>query len=106
METAINEFNFEVYTKHPKTGETGWDLKFVSVIADTKEEAKEYLKQWPLFDCIITHDYTVRVPFDGNLATLIKGNGTRKAGRGWIVELDGHRGAFYRDVLFTAKVTE
>lgn len=53
----LQEFNYEVYTLNPDTGETGWDIKFVSVIAPDSKTAKSYLKQWPLFDCIILHNY-------------------------------------------------
>lgn len=54
----VFEFNFEVYTKNPFTGEMGWDIKFVSVFANSKDDAKEYLKKWNLFDCIILHNFT------------------------------------------------
>lgn len=53
------KFGFEVYTLNPETKDTGWDIKFVDVIAETKAEAKEILKTWDLFDCIILFNYEV-----------------------------------------------
>ena len=58
--TELQEFNWELYTINPETKETGWDIKFASVIAESHEQAKEILKQWPLFDCIILHNYSTR----------------------------------------------
>lgn len=47
-------WNFEVYTCNPITGQEGWDLIFVSVFADNKQEAKDNLKKFvPDFDEII-----------------------------------------------------
>ena len=40
---------YEIYTKNPETGETGWDILFVYASAKT-------IKQFPNFDCIITVD--------------------------------------------------
>lgn len=40
--------NFEIYTKCPKTGTTGWDIHHVSGV-------KEYIARfYPNFDCFIT----------------------------------------------------
>jgi hypothetical protein len=62
-------FNFEIYTcndapvkegiyKGAKIGEiSGWDIKMVSVKADTKQEARQELKKYPLFDCIILFNF-------------------------------------------------
>ena len=62
-------FNFEVYTfndvevtegvyKGAKIGEvSGWNIKMVSVKANTKDEAKKELKNYPLFDCIILFNF-------------------------------------------------
>ena len=50
-------FNFEIYTIDPLTGQTGWEIICVSVKAENKAEAKEKLKQFPNFDCIITFNY-------------------------------------------------
>lgn len=58
----MKEINFEVYTKNPITGECGWDIKFVSVIAEDKEKAREVLKTWSLFDVVILHNYSVELP--------------------------------------------
>lgn len=57
----VKEYNFEVYTVNPTTGETGWDIKFRSVFAHSKEEARELLKQTPLFDCVILFNFGVKL---------------------------------------------
>jgi hypothetical protein len=95
---TINEYNFEVYTINPETKETGWDIKFVSVIAENKVQAKAILRDWPLFDCIILSNFCVPLPYDGNLATL---SDTRKAGKGWVLDTDAYRSGKYKEVLFT-----
>lgn len=46
-------FNFEIYTCNPETGETGWDIHCPTVFAKDKAEAKEKLKSYPNYDCII-----------------------------------------------------
>lgn len=61
----MKEVNFETYTKNPETGESGWDIYFVSVIADSKVEAKEILKEWDLFDEIILFNYCSDLPNSG-----------------------------------------
>ena len=38
---------YEIYTKHPETGEGGWDILFVRCHADE-------IESYPLFDCVIT----------------------------------------------------
>lgn len=38
---------YEIYTKNPETGETGWEIKFVLASPST-------IKSFPNFDCIIT----------------------------------------------------
>lgn len=100
LTATMKEYNFEVYTINPETKENGWDIKFVSVIANTKKEAIGYLKRWPLFDCIITFDYSVEIPYDGCSAKLSK-NFQKPVHRGDIVELDGYRGEFYTEILFS-----
>lgn len=37
---AINLYLIEFYTKHPKTGEGGWDIKFAWVGAASRQEAR------------------------------------------------------------------
>ena len=47
---------YEIYTKNPKTGESGWDIKFVLATKST-------IKLYPNFDCIITvDDYPLQNP--------------------------------------------
>ena len=50
----IKEFCFEIYTNHPKTGEGGWDIENIVVHAETIKIARDIIKSYPLFDCIIT----------------------------------------------------
>lgn len=52
-------YNFEVYTKNPKTKEGGWDIFFISVVAKNKDEAKKTLMKWELFDCVILFNFEV-----------------------------------------------
>lgn len=55
---SIKEFNFEVYTSNPLTGETGWDIKFASTFATDKEAAKDLFRSsYPTFDCFITFNF-------------------------------------------------
>jgi hypothetical protein len=52
---TLETFSFEIYTKNPVTGETGWDIKFVRAFGKTKKEAINWLKnEVPHFDEIIT----------------------------------------------------
>lgn len=58
----MKAFNFEIYTCHPITGEGGYDIKFPTVYANTKEEAKLFLKnEYPNFDCIILFNYGIDI---------------------------------------------
>ena len=50
---TMKHYNFEIYTKCPETGETGWDIEFRNVTARSKERAIEMLESSPNFDCII-----------------------------------------------------
>lgn len=52
----LQAWAFEVYTKNPETGETGFDIKFVRAFGSIKAEAVEHLRSFPNFDCIITAD--------------------------------------------------
>ena len=52
---------YEIYTKNPDTGETGWTIKWVRA-------TKEGIKTFPHFDCIITID---DYPMQGILERLI-----------------------------------
>lgn len=58
----MKAFNFEVYTCNPTTGETGWDIKFPTVFADSMEQAKAFLRtSYPNFDCIILFNYGIEI---------------------------------------------
>jgi len=59
----MNEYNYEIYTINPKTGETGRDIHYVSVLAETKKEATKLLTKYPNYDCIISYNYG-DVPFE------------------------------------------
>ena len=50
----LKQYMFEVYTKNPETGEEGWDIKFVMILAKDIKEAKQILMKNDLFDEIIT----------------------------------------------------
>lgn len=56
-EEANLYFNFEIYTSDPVSGTTGWDIKMVSVRASNREEARESLKEFPYFDCVILFNF-------------------------------------------------
>ena len=51
-------FNFEIYTKNPTTGQTGWDIVNVSVKAENRQEAKISLNEYPNFDVIILFNFS------------------------------------------------
>jgi len=55
------EHNYEIYTCCPKTGETGWDIKHVSVISKTDRsyDARKFLTNFPHYDCVILSNYSV-----------------------------------------------
>lgn len=53
----MKEFNFEIYTCNEETGETGWEIHFVSVIAENKKDALTELQNYPNFDCVILLNY-------------------------------------------------
>jgi hypothetical protein len=53
----MKTYNFEIYTKCPLTGQTGWEIKCISVFADSKADAKSKLTDYPLFDVIILFNY-------------------------------------------------
>lgn len=49
--------NYEIYTCHPETKEGGWDIKFVNIIGETRDERIETLHNVPDFDCVILFNY-------------------------------------------------
>lgn len=53
----MKAFSFEIYTKNPLTGETGWDIQFVNVFAEDMAAAKQQLKLIPDYDCIILFNH-------------------------------------------------
>lgn len=66
-------YNFEIYTCNPITKEEGWDIKFVTVVADSKMEAREKLKDVPNFDVVILFDYSMEVTIDDSFTTASNG---------------------------------
>lgn len=38
---------YEIYTRHPETGEEGWEIEFI--IAKDRDDASTY----PFFDCVV-----------------------------------------------------
>ena len=58
---AMNKyFNFEIYTSDPISGTTGWDIEMLSVKANTKQEARLKLKDYPNFDVIILFNFHMK----------------------------------------------
>lgn len=71
----VQEYNYEIYTCHPTTGEGGWDIKFASVFASSSKEARENLKKYvPLFDCVILHNFNVDLDDDASRVYANGGN--------------------------------
>ena len=69
-------FNFECYECNPFTKEEGWNIVFVSVFANDKQEAKEVLKtKVPNFDTIILFNYGGVDIKDGSVEAKIYANG-------------------------------
>lgn len=61
---TMRQYNFEIYTKCPETGETGWEIEFRNVTAQSKERAIEMLESSPNFDCIILSNGSRPSPID------------------------------------------
>ena len=51
-------FNLEIYVCNEVTGETGWDILFISVRANSIEEAVKNIKDYPNFDVIILFNFS------------------------------------------------
>jgi hypothetical protein len=54
---SIKHYQFEIYTKNPTTGESGWEIKFRNVAADSFERAKEILRGSPHYDVTILLEF-------------------------------------------------
>lgn len=50
----MKEYCFEIYTIDPNTGEGGWDIENVIVHAESPSKARDIIKTFPLYDCVIT----------------------------------------------------
>lgn len=48
-----NLYSIQYYTKNPETGKGGWEIKYISVYADSYEEACEKMNDVPDFDAVI-----------------------------------------------------
>lgn len=59
--TNMKKFNYEIYTNNALTGESGWDIMFVSVFAEDKKVAREMLSYFPNFDCVILFNYGIDI---------------------------------------------
>lgn len=57
----MKAYQFEIYTIDSVSGQTGWEIVNRTVFAESKAEAREQLKQTPLFDCVILFNYCVEV---------------------------------------------
>jgi hypothetical protein len=55
-----SSWNFEVYTRDPITGATGWDIKFPNIFAETMKEARQILMdEYPDFDVVILFNHNI-----------------------------------------------
>ncbi|PCI30146.1 MAG: hypothetical protein COB67_02350 [SAR324 cluster bacterium] len=97
----MKEFNFELYTLCPETGVTGYDIENVSIIASTKDEAKELLSQWDLFDCIILFNYGVELTEEDGQYIL---NETTKADHGCLLKYNHFFDTKYEEIQIKALV--
>lgn len=52
----VKPFNYEIYVCD-EHGNGGWDIHHVTVFADSKDEARKKLKDYPRFDCVIAFNY-------------------------------------------------
>jgi hypothetical protein len=51
-------YNFEIYTSDPITNTTGWEIEMLSVKANSMQEAKLKLLEYPNFDVIILFNFS------------------------------------------------
>jgi len=58
------QYNWEIYTRNPDTGERGWDIKFRNVIATAKRRAYRLLDESELFDVAIIYNGSVPAPIE------------------------------------------
>ena len=58
------QYNWEIYTRNPDTGERGWDIKFRNVIATSKRRAYRLLDESELFDVAIIYNGSVPAPIE------------------------------------------
>lgn len=58
---------YEIYTKNPETGESGWDIKWVMA------ENRQQVSMFPFFDCVITvNDYWGRTDVYNVAGEIVK----------------------------------
>ena len=57
----MKAYQFAIYTVNPQTNETGWDIEFRTIFANERSEAREALRNTPLFDCVILFNYCTDV---------------------------------------------
>lgn len=58
----MKAFNFEIYTLNPITKETGWEIEFPTVYANSYQHAIEILKNdYPDFDCVILFNWVTEL---------------------------------------------
>jgi hypothetical protein len=70
----MKSFEAEIYTINPVTGQTGWDIKFIRTLAESKEDARVNFKTYPEFDCIILWNQVGGVPDDLDLDLINEDN--------------------------------
>lgn len=58
------QFNWEIYTRNPDTGERGWEIQFRNVTATSKRRAYALLDESELFDVAILYNGSVPAPIE------------------------------------------
>ena len=53
----MKRYKFECYFRNPATGEGGWSIHMIVIIANDRQAAVSRLQSIPCFDCIITSLY-------------------------------------------------
>jgi len=88
-EKIMKEINFEVYTRNPEDLSVGgWDIKHVSVIAESDKQAKELLAMCQWFDCVILKNFGMDLKEVGDGLYVL--NDKTRGQHGWVYERVGH----------------
>lgn len=83
----MKEISYEAYTNNPDNlKEGGWDIKHISVLAESDKQAKELLASCKWFDCVILKNYAVEVEADENGCYPVSDTVSGK--HGWVFETE------------------